>query len=183
MVNRQGFFVCIIQEFDRRKKGRDRSHYMTYEFLFRTSSNFFSYRFLGKLDTFNRQVRTRNMTKEEKAELRKAFADIPGTQVVTPERSRMGYPLNQFCMTLNREEGRREFRQDERAYLDKFPMTEEQKQAVLHRDWLQLLDLGGNIYYIWKIAACDRKSIQYLGGAMSGITEADFIAIMRNAFF
>ncbi|MFK7949004.1 MAG: protocatechuate 4,5-dioxygenase subunit alpha [Saprospiraceae bacterium] len=120
------------------------------------------------------------MTKEEKAALRKAFEDIPGTRVFTPERSRVGYHLNQFCMTLNKEEGRQAFRKDEKAYLDKFPMTDEQKQAVLNREWLKLLDLGGNIYYTWKIAACDRKSMQYIGGKMSGITEDEFREMMLS---
>lgn len=120
------------------------------------------------------------MTKEEKKALRKAFEDIPGTRVFTPERSRMGYHLNQFCMTLNKEEGRLEFRKDERAYIDKFPMTEEQKQAVLHREWIKMLDLGGNIYYTWKIAACDRKSMQFIGGKMSGITEEEFREMMLS---
>jgi len=120
------------------------------------------------------------MTKEEKAELRRAFADIPGTRVFTPEMSRMGYPLNQFCMTLNKQEGRDAFRADEKAYIDKFPMSEEQKQAVLDRDWIKMLDLGGNIYYTWKIAACDRKSMQHIGGKMSGITEDDFREMMLS---
>ena len=120
------------------------------------------------------------MTKEEKQELRKAFEDIPGTRVFTPERSRMGYHLNIFCMTLNKEEGRQAFRENERAYLDRFPMTEDQKQAVLNREWLKLLDLGGNIYYVWKIAACDRKSMQYIGGKMSGITEEEFREMMLS---
>lgn len=120
------------------------------------------------------------MTKEEKKALRKAFEDIPGTRVFTPERGRIGYHLNQFCMTLNSEKHRNEFRADERAYLDKFPMTEEQKQAVLDRDWLKMLDHGGNIYYTWKIAACDRKSMQHVGGKMSGITEEEFREMMLS---
>lgn len=120
------------------------------------------------------------MTKEEKQALRKAFEDIPGTRVFTPERSRMGYHLNQFCMTLNKEEGRRAFREDEIAYLEKFPMTAEQKQAVLDRAWLKMLDLGGNIYYTWKIAACDRKTMQHIGGKMSGITEEEFKEMMLS---
>ena len=120
------------------------------------------------------------MTREEKIATRKAFEDIPGTRVFTPERSRMGYHLNMFCMTLNKEEGRAAFRKDERAYLDQFKMTEEQKQAVLGRDWTKMLDLGGNIYYTWKIAACDGKSMQYIGGKMSGISEDEFKEMMLS---
>ncbi len=120
------------------------------------------------------------MTKEEKAELRKAFEDIPGTRVFTPERSRVGYHLNQFCMSLNTESGREAFRADERAFLDKFPMSEEQKQAVLDRAWIKMLDLGGNIYYTFKIAMCDKTSMQHVGGKMSGITADEFKEMMLS---
>ena len=111
---------------------------------------------------------------------RKAFADIPGTYVMTPEHSAKGYYLNMFCMTLNEEKNREEFRKDERAYVDKFKMTEEQKQAVLNREWLELLRLGGNIYYTFKIAIFDRKSMQHVGGKMSGLTEKEFQEMMLS---
>ncbi len=120
------------------------------------------------------------MTKEEKAELRKAFANIPGTRVYIPELGRMGYELNQMCMSLNKHENREAFRADESAYIDRFKVTPEQKEAVLNREWLKLLDLGGNIYYTWKIAACDGKSMQYIGGKMSGITEDEFRDMMLS---
>ena len=71
----------------------------------------------------------------------------------------MGYHVNQFCVSLNKEEGRQAFRKDEKAYLDKFPMTDKQKQAVLNREWLKMLDLGGNINYTFKIAMGDKKSM------------------------
>ncbi len=114
------------------------------------------------------------------SELRKAFADIPGTYVMTPEHSTMGYHLNMFCMSLNQDKNREEFRKDERAYVDKYDMTEEQKQAVLNREWLELLRLGGNIYYTFKIAIFDRKSMQHVGGKMSGLTESEFQEMMLS---
>lgn len=120
------------------------------------------------------------MTKEEKVELRKAFADIPGTHVFTPEHSKMGYPLNMFCMSLNKATNREEFRKDEATYLEKFDMTPEQKEAVLKRQWLRMLELGGNIYYTFKIAIFDRKSMQHVGGKMSGITEEEFKEMMLS---
>ena len=109
------------------------------------------------------------------------YDDIPGTYVFDGERSRQGYYLNMFCMSLNKEENRQAFRKDERAYLDTFKMTEEQKQAVLDRDWLAMLRLGGNIYYTFKIAACDGLTMQGIGAAMSGtgMTE-DFRQMMLN---
>lgn len=120
------------------------------------------------------------MTKEEKAELRKAFADIPGTYVFTPEHSKLGYPLNMFCMSLNKAENRAAFAKDEAAYIEKFGMSPEQKEAVLKRQWLRMLELGGNIYYTFKIAIFDKKSMQHVGGKMSGITEDEFKEMMLS---
>ena len=96
------------------------------------------------------------------------------------EHCRKGYGLNMFCMSLNEEANRDAFRRDESAYLDQFGLTPAQKQAVLDRDYLKLLRLGGNIYYTFKIAIFDRKSMQYVGGQMSGASEDEFKAMMIN---
>ena len=108
------------------------------------------------------------------------YDDIPGTYVMDGEHCRKGYHLNMFCMSLNKAENREEFRKDEAAYLDKFKLTPEQRQAVLDRDWLGMLRLGGNIYYTFKLAIFDGRSMQYVGGAMSGITEEEFRQMMIN---
>ena len=108
------------------------------------------------------------------------YSDIPGTYVFDPEHSRLGYQLNMFCMSLNKSENRDQFRLDEAAYLDQFPLTSDQREAVLTRDWLGMLQLGGNIYYTFKLAIFDRRSMQYVGGAMSGIDEQAFIDMMIN---
>lgn len=104
--------------------------------------------------------------------------DIPGTYVFDKEHSRKGYHLNMFCMSLNEETNRDAFRCDEKAYLERYPMTDAQRQAVLDRQWLEMLRLGGNIYYTFKLAAFDRISMQAVGGAMCGITEDEFREIM-----
>lgn len=96
------------------------------------------------------------------------YDDIPGTYVFDGEHSRKGYHLNMFCMSLNKAENRDRFREDETAYLQLFPMTEEQRNAVLERDWLGMLRLGGNIYYTFKIAIFDGLNMQQAGAAMSG---------------
>ena len=106
------------------------------------------------------------------------YSDIPGTYVFDPHHSMQGYQLNMFCMSLNNPDNRNKFRQDEVAYLDGFPLTPEQRHAVLTRDWLGLLQLGGNIYYTFKLAIFDRRSMQYVGGAMSGVTEQEFTDMM-----
>ncbi len=110
----------------------------------------------------------------------KDYSDIPGTYVFDGEHSRKGYRLNMFCMSLNKAANRELFSRDESAYLDKHGLTPAQKQAVLDRDYLELLRLGGNIYYTFKIAILDRKSMQYVGGQMSGMTEEAFKEMMAN---
>ncbi len=108
----------------------------------------------------------------------KAYDDIPGTYILDGAHCRKGYQLNMLCMSLNDADSRAEFARDEAAYIDKFGVTPEQKQAILERDYLELLRLGGNIYYTFKIAIFDRKSMQYVGGRMSGLTEDEFKQMM-----
>lgn len=96
------------------------------------------------------------------------YDDIPGTYVFDGEHSRKGYHLNMFCMSLNEAENRDKFREDEIAYIQNYSMTPEQNQAVLNRDWLGMLRLGGNIYYTFKIAIFDGLNMQQAGAAMSG---------------
>ena len=110
------------------------------------------------------------------------FDDIPGTYVFDGQRNRQGYHLNMFCKSLDVQANRDEFRADEAAYLQKFPMSEEQRNAVLERDFIGMLHLGGNIYYTWKIAAFDRVSMQAAGAAMSGtgMTEQEFRDMMMS---
>jgi len=103
--------------------------------------------------------------------LDKEFKDIPGTIVFDAEQSRKGYWLNQFCMSLMKAENRARFKANERAYLDEWPMSEEQKQAVLARDLNRCIELGGNIYFLAKIGATDGKSFQQMAGSMTGMSE------------
>jgi protocatechuate 4,5-dioxygenase alpha chain len=108
----------------------------------------------------------------------KPYDDIPGTYVFDGARHRAGYHLNMFCMSLNDAANREAFRADEAAYLDRFDMTDAQKRAVLERQWLELLRLGGNIYYTFKLAILDGHSMQYVGAQMSGMTEEEFKEMM-----
>jgi protocatechuate 4,5-dioxygenase, alpha chain len=104
----------------------------------------------------------------------KEYDDIPGTYVFDGEQNRKGYHLNMFCMSLNKVENREQFAADPEGYLMTFPMTAEQRKAVLERDWLEMLRLGGNIYFTWKIAAFDRLSMQDIGAAMSHVSVEEF---------
>ena len=108
----------------------------------------------------------------------KPYHDIPGTILFDAEQSRMGYHLNMFCMSLMKAANREAFKADQRAYLDRWPMTEAQKQAVLDRDWNGMLALGGNIYFTAKIAATDGLSFQQIAAMMSGVSQPEYAAMM-----
>ena len=110
--------------------------------------------------------------------LNKPYTDIPGTTVFDADQSRLGYHLNQFCMSLMKAQNRERFRADERAYVDEWPMTEEQKQAVLARDLNRCILLGGNIYFLAKLGATDGRSFQYMAASMTGMTQEDYAAMM-----
>jgi protocatechuate 4,5-dioxygenase alpha chain len=110
--------------------------------------------------------------------LAKPYLDIPGTTIFDADQSRKGYWLNQFCMSLMKPENRARFKADERAYLDEWPMTQEQKQAVLARDLNRCIALGGNIYFLAKIGATDGKSFQQMAGSMTGMSEQEYRDMM-----
>jgi protocatechuate 4,5-dioxygenase alpha chain len=110
--------------------------------------------------------------------LDKPYQDVPGTTMFDAEQSRKGYWLNQFCMSLMKPENREKFKADERVYLDQWPMSEEQKQAVLARDFNRCIALGGNIYFLVKIGATDGISVQKMVGSMTGMTEQAYAQMM-----
>ena len=108
----------------------------------------------------------------------KPYKDIPGTIIFDAEQSRKGYHINQFCMSLMKAENRERFKADERTYLDEWPMTEDQKVALMARDLNRCLELGGNIYFLAKLGGVDGKSFQQLAGSMTGMSEADYREMM-----
>ena len=110
--------------------------------------------------------------------LPKEYDDLPGTIVFDADRARQGYHLNMFCMSMMKPENRAAFKADERAYLDRWPMTEEQKQVILKRDWNGMLALGGNIYFTAKLAATDGLSFQQIAAMMSGSTQEEYAQMM-----
>jgi protocatechuate 4,5-dioxygenase, alpha chain len=107
------------------------------------------------------------------------YEDIPGTWVFDAQRARKGYHLNAFFYSLMKTENRAEFLADQRAYLQKFPMTDEQREAVVNRNWNKLLELGGVSYAIVKLAFTDKKSYQYMASQMVGIAEKDYVKMMQ----
>ncbi len=110
--------------------------------------------------------------------LEKPYKDVPGTTIFDAEQSRKGYHLNQFCVSLMKPENRARFKADERAYLDEWPMTEDQKLAVMARDLNRCIALGGNIYFLARIGATDGKSFQQMAGSMTGMSEEEYRDMM-----
>lgn len=110
----------------------------------------------------------------------KEYEDVPGTFVFDADRSRIGYWLNQFCISLRLEKNREALRDNPEEYMAKFAMTEDQKQAVRDRAWNRLLELGGNVYYTSKLAAFDGITFQDLAAMMSGMSRDDYREMMLN---
>jgi protocatechuate 4,5-dioxygenase alpha chain len=106
------------------------------------------------------------------------YDDIPGTFVFDAERSRQGYGINMFCMSLMKDENRKAFKANEAEYLKKFRLTPDQEQAILKRDYNRMLELGGNIYFTAKLGATDGHSFQHLAAVMTGSTQADYANMM-----
>lgn len=102
--------------------------------------------------------------------------EVEGTYLFGLADSRRGYPLNKLCATLVTAENRASFIQNEAAYCDRFALSTEQRAAILSRDWVAMLDLGGSIFYVFKLAQVDKKSMQYLGGIFTGMTTEEFTA-------
>ena len=110
--------------------------------------------------------------------LDKPYLDVPGTTIFDAEQSRKGYWLNQFCMSLMKADNRARFKANERAYLDEWAMSEEQKLAVIARYLNWCIRTGGNIYFLAKIGATDGKSFQQMAGSMTGMTEEEYRNMM-----
>jgi protocatechuate 4,5-dioxygenase, alpha chain len=112
--------------------------------------------------------------------LHKPYLDIPGTTIFDADQARTGYWLNQFCMSLMTVANRMRFKANERAYLDEWPMTDVQKQAVLERDLNKAIQNGGNIYFLAKLGATDGKSFQQMAASMTGLTEEEYRDMMLS---
>jgi protocatechuate 4,5-dioxygenase alpha chain len=108
----------------------------------------------------------------------KEYDDIPGTFVFDADRSREGYALNMFCMSLMKAENRSAFKADETGYLGRFALTPEQRDAILNREYNRMLELGGNIYFLAKLGATDGHSFQHMAAVMTGSTQEDYAKMM-----
>ncbi len=106
------------------------------------------------------------------------YDDIPGTFVFDAERSREGFGINMFCMSLMKDEGRKAFKANEAEYLKQFRLSPDQTEAILQRDYNRMLELGGNIYFTAKLGATDGHSFQHLAALMTGNTQESYAKMM-----
>ena len=106
------------------------------------------------------------------------YDDIPGTFVFDAERSREGYGINMFCMSLMKDENRKAFKANEAEYLKKFPLTPDQTAAILNREYNRMLELGGNIYFTAKLGATDGHSFRHIAAIMTGSSQEDYAKMM-----
>ena len=118
------------------------------------------------------ELKDKTMSKSED------YADIPGTYLFDKRACAKGYNLNNFCMSLMKDENRKAFLGDEPSYLDKYKLTEAQRQAVLNRDWLKMIQEGGNIYYVSKLGATSGFSFEAMAASMAGTTRENYRAMM-----
>jgi protocatechuate 4,5-dioxygenase alpha chain len=100
---------------------------------------------------------------------------IPDTPLFDRKRSLAGYQLNKMAMGLGDPANRAAFKADEPAYLDRFGLTAAQKQAVLTRNWREMVRLGGNLFFILKISAVDPVRITEIGAHQAGMEHTAFL--------
>ena len=108
------------------------------------------------------------------------IADIPGTPIFDGNAAMKGYALNKMCYSFNNADGREAFKADEEAYMTKFRLNEAQKQAIRHRNVLELIAAGGNIYYLAKFAGIFGLSVQDVGAQQTGMTVDEFRAYLKK---
>src|ERR1700691_3519138 len=108
------------------------------------------------------------------------YSDIPGTYLFDKKACAKGYNLNNFCMSMMKEENRKAFLADEPSYLDRYKLTEAQRQAVLDRNWLKMIQEGGNIYYVSKLGATSGFTFEMMAASMSGTTKENYRNMMLS---
>ncbi len=106
---------------------------------------------------------------------------IPGTPIFDGEAARRGFALNKMCFSFNEASNRAEFLRDEDAYCAKYGLTAEQRQAVKHRNVLEMISAGGNVYYLAKLAGIFELNVQDIGAQQTGMTVEDFKTKLKAA--
>ena len=107
--------------------------------------------------------------------------DIPGTIMFDGVQAQKGYALNRMCFSFNSAENRAEFLRDEDAYARRFGLTEAQRAAVRSRSVLDMIEAGGNVYYLAKLAGIFGLNVQDIGAQQTGTSVDEFKAKLVEA--
>ena len=99
---------------------------------------------------------------------------IQGTTLFDGDQAQKGYALNRMCFSFNSAENREAFRRDEDAYCARYALTAAQRAAVKSRNVLRLIEAGGNIYYLAKLAGILGLNVQDLGAQQTGMSVQAF---------
>ena len=106
--------------------------------------------------------------------------DIPGTTIFDGRQAMKGYALNKMCYAFNKQENREAFAADEEGFMEKYGLNEQQKQAIRDRDVLAMIEAGGNIYYLAKLAGIFKLGVQDVGGMQTGMTKEEFQEFLKS---
>lgn len=106
--------------------------------------------------------------------------EIPGTTMFDGKQAMKGYALNKMCFSFNHADNREAFRRDEEGYMEKYGLSEAHKAAIRARNVLQLLEVGGNIYYLAKFAGIFGLSVQDVGAQQTGMSVEDFKDFLKK---
>jgi protocatechuate 4,5-dioxygenase alpha chain len=107
--------------------------------------------------------------------------DIPGTTVFDGEQAQKGLALNRMCFSFNSADNRAAFVKDEDAYCQKFGLNDAQRAAVKSRSVLKMLEAGGNVYYLAKLAGIFGLNVQDIGAQQTGMSVEEFKSKLQSA--
>ncbi len=107
--------------------------------------------------------------------------DIPGTTVFDGKEAQKGLALNRMCFSFNNAENRAAFLDDEDAYCSKFGLSDEQRAAVKSRNVLKMIEAGGNVYYLAKLAGIFGLNVQDIGAQQTGMSVEAFKSKLQSA--
>ena len=106
--------------------------------------------------------------------------EIEGTTIFEGGQALKGYQLNKMCFSFNDPENRKAFLADQAAYMDKYKLTPEQREALASGSVLKMIEAGGNAYYLAKLAGMLGLNVQDIGAQQTGMSKDAFKAMLLN---
>jgi protocatechuate 4,5-dioxygenase alpha chain len=107
--------------------------------------------------------------------------NIPGTTLFDGAEAQKGLALNRMCFSFNSAENRAAFLRDEDAYCRRFALNDGQRAAVHSRSVLKMIEAGGNVYYLAKLAGLLGLNVQDIGAQQTGMSVEAFKSKLLSA--